>query len=66
MVDGVLTCCVLLHSVYDLKPHMNLQHSLIQELMLYEVELGRNVVKATKNICCAKGESVVDHSTVSR
>ena len=36
-VVGTLTCCVLLHSVYDLKAaQMNVLHSLIRELILYE------------------------------
>ena len=33
---------------------MNVQHSLIQELMFYELELNHNITEATKNICCAK------------
>ena len=27
--------------------------------MLYEFELGHNAMEATKNMCCAKGESTV-------
>ena len=34
--------------------------------MLYESKLGHNIVEATKNICCAKGEGAVDHSTITR
>ena len=34
--------------------------------MLYKFELGHKVTKVTKNICCAKGESVTDHSRVSK
>ena len=45
---------------------MNVQCSLIRELMIYEIELGHNVTKATKNICCMKDEGAVDHSTVNR
>ena len=40
-------------------------YSVIQELMLYMFELGYNAAEATKNICCAKGEGTVDHSTVN-
>ena len=42
MVDGALTCCVLLHSEYYLKTEQNnLQRRLIWKLMLYKFELGR-------------------------
>ena len=40
---------------------MNVKHSLLRVF-----ELGHNVMEATKNICCAKGEAAVDHSTVTR
>ena len=43
----------------------NVQCSLIWELMPYEFKLGHNAVKATKNICCAKGERSVDHKTIT-
>ena len=67
VVVGVLTHCALLHSMCDLKfTQMNMQHSLIWELMLYKYKLSHNTMEATKNICCAKGEEVVDHSTVTR
>ena len=38
--------------------------SLIWELMLYEFELGHNITKISKNICCVKkkGWGTVDHS----
>ena len=40
------------HSMCDLKAAlMNMHHSLIQELMLYEFELGNNTVEATKKMC---------------
>ena len=45
---------------------MNVQCSLIQELMVYEFELGHNSAEATKNISCAKSEGIVDHSTETR
>ena len=52
MAVGVLTCCAFLHSVCDLKAtQMNVQHSLIQELRLFESELGHNAAEVTKNIC---------------
>ena len=51
----------------DLKAaQMNVQHSLIRKLMLYEFEPGHNATEATKNICFAKGEGAVDHNTVTR
>ena len=34
--------------------------------MLCKFELGHNAAETTKNICCAKGEGTVDHSTVTR
>ena len=59
MLVGVLTCCALLYSVYDLKATlMNVQ----QELILYEVEMSHNV---NKNICCTK-EGAVDSNSVTR
>ena len=45
---------------------MNMQCSLIMEVMLYEFELGYNASKATKNICCAKDEGAVNHNTVNK
>ena len=63
VVVGTLTCCALLHSLCDLKEaQMNIQHSLIQELMLYVFKLGDNVIEATKNICHTKEEGAVDYS----
>ena len=48
-------------SLSDLKAtQMNMQYSLIWELMLYEFELNYNAVEATKSICCVKGEDAVD------
>ena len=44
----------------------NMQHSLIQEIMFYEFELDHNPAEATKNICYAKGEGIIDHSTAIR
>ena len=34
--------------------------------MLYKFKLGHNAAKATKNICCAKGERTVYHSIVTK
>ena len=51
----------------DLKAaQMNMQQSLIWELMLFKFELGHNAKEATKNICYAKGEGTADQSTVNR
>ena len=67
IVVSMLTCCALLHSIFDLKAaQKNVQHSLIWEHMLYKFKLGHNAMEATKNIFCAKGESAVDCSTVTR
>ena len=66
MVVGVLTRCALLHIVYNLKAaQMNMQHSLIQQLMLYELKLGHYTAEVTKNIYWAKSEGTLDHSTVT-
>ena len=67
MIVGVITRCALLQSVWDLKDTlMNVQSCLIRELMLYEFRLNHNVIEATKNICRAKDDGAVDHSTVTR
>ena len=39
---------------------MNMQHSLIRELVLYEFEMGHNAAETSKNICGMKGEGVAD------
>ena len=39
---------------------------LIQELMLYKFKLGHNAMETIKNVCCAKGKGVINHSTVNR
>ena len=67
MAVGVLTCSALLHSICDLKTaQTDRQCSLIQKLRLYKSELGYNTMEATKNICCVKGEGIIDHSTVTK
>ncbi len=45
---------------------MNVQLSLIQELMLYKLELSQNTIKAAQNICGMKDEGAVDNSAVAR
>ena len=46
MVVGALTRCALLHFLFDLKAsQMNVQYSLIWELMLCEFELSHNAAK---------------------
>ena len=67
VVVGALARCALLRFTCDLKAaHMNVQMSLIRELLLYEFELDHNEAKGTKNICCVKGEGAFDHCTVTR
>ena len=44
---------------------MNVQCSLIWELILYEFELDHNAVEAAKNICCAKSEGTDNVNTVT-
>ena len=52
VVVGALTRCALLHSECDFKvTKLNVQHSLIQELMLHEFEHSAEVIK---NIYCTK------------
>ena len=64
MMVGALIRCTLLHSMYNLKAaQMNVQYSLIQELMLYKFEPNHNIMEVTKNIC-VNGED--DHRTVTR
>ena len=66
VVVGVLTCA-LLHSMCNLKAaQMNLQCSLIWELMIYGFELVHKTVEVSKNVCFAKDEPAVDRNQVSR
>ena len=66
-IVGALTRCALLQSMCDLKAgQMNMQHSILQEFMPYESVLGHDAAEATRNICCVKVDSTVDHSTVTR
>ena len=67
VVVGALTCCVLPHSVSDLTAtQMNIQHSLILELMFYKFELSHKTTEATKSICCTKDEGVLYYRTITR
>lgn len=67
MVFGVLTHCLLFHSICHLRPaQMNMQDSPIWELMLYEFKLSYNVVEATRNIIVQKVNAQLINSTVSR
>ena len=64
---GVLTRCVLLYSVPELKTaQMKVYQNLIWKLLLFEFELGHNAVASTKNICSGKVEGLDDPSTVTR
>ena len=68
MIVGTLTRA-LLHTVGwgDLKAaRMNVQHSLMQEHMLYKLKLNHNTTETTKNNYCAKDEDAFDHSTITR
>ena len=65
---SALTCCVLLHSVCDVKSaQMNVQRCPNRELMPYDIELGHHAAaEATKTICCTKGEGAIDPITITR
>ena len=64
MVVSVLTHCALLYFVHGSKAiQMNLQNSLIWELILCQFKLGYYTTEATKNICCVTDEGSLDHST---
>ena len=61
---ALLTHCALLCFVCDLKAtQMNMQQS---NLGTYKFELGYNIAKAIKNICCRKSEGAVVHTIVTR
>ena len=67
VIGDILVVCSLTYSVYALKAaQINVQCSLILELMFYKFELGHNATEATKNICHVKGEGTVDQSTITR
>ena len=72
MVGSILVVCLLIHcllfyTMSDLKVKlMNMQLSLIWELILYELELGHNDHDETDNVYYAKCECTDDHSIVNR
>ena len=45
---------------------MNMQCSLIWELILHKFKIGHNAAEAIKNNSCVKGKRAVNHSTVTR
>ena len=45
---------------------MNMQCSLIQELMVYEIRRCHNAIETSKDIYCAKEEGTVDYSTKTK
>ena len=54
IIDGVVACCVLLHSVCSLEAtQMNMQLILIREF-----KLDHYAAEAAKNFCYAKNEGV--------
>ncbi len=67
IVIGVLKHSALFHSLCDLKAILiNVQCSLIQELILNKSELGYNAMEAMKIICCVKAKGTITHSIVIR
>ena len=66
-VISVLTCYALLHSMWDLKAQqMNIQQSLIWDLILYKFELNHNAIEETKKIYCTKDKHAVDHRRINK
>ena len=66
VVVGARTRGSLLHFVSDLKfAQMNVQRSLIRELILHGFDRRRNASEAAKNICCMRDEYAIDHLTIS-
>ena len=41
------------------------QRRIIRKFILYKFEIGHKAAEASHNICCAKGDCAVDHSTVT-
>ena len=56
-LDGCCTDTAYVASLY--------MQCLIHKFMLYAFDLGYNAVETTKNICCAKDKSTINHSTVT-
>ena len=55
--------CIASVCVCDLKTaQINMQHNLIQKIMLHQFALGYNTMEVIKNICYTKSEGAVDHS----
>ena len=52
--------------IYLKSAQLNMQYSLILELMLYKFELGHKTGEVLKNICWVKSEGAVDHSTKTK
>ena len=64
-VSRLLVCWHVVHCLTPSvigKPHCNL----IQDHMLYVFEQGHYAAETAKKICCAKGESAIDLSTLPR
>ena len=61
VLDSALTRCALFYSMCDL----NVQCSLIREIMLSKFELVYNAADASKKIYYVKREDEVDHSKVT-
>ena len=45
---------------------MNVQYSLIHELMVYKFILGYDATAVTKNISCTKVKSYLDHNILTK
>ena len=67
VVVGALTPCAFLRCLYDLKAvRMNVQSSLIQELILYEFKMDHSTSESAQKICYAKSNGAVGTGTVTR
>ena len=65
VVVGALTHCALFHlCVIGNLQKMNVQHSLIQELMPHGFKVSHNTTEATVNIYCAKSDGIVNQIMV--
>ena len=66
VVVGVLTCCALFQSVWDFKvTQMNMKQSNSGTYALW-VQTELCYCGSNQKICCAKGKSTVNYSTVTR
>ena len=59
-------CCIGSLHLWLKSAKINVQQNIIWQLRRYEIELNPNNVKATKNICSAKGDLAVDHNVIIR